>query len=366
MIVALALFACSSEPTPPPVENLVGIWQTGDVHVHSSVGSNDTDGLGTPEVLAEAMTKAGLDFVFLTDHSNSTGSMNCATGDVEDCPNQGPELAFADWPKGVFLANEISPVFALDTPTVPTGHIGCLPIEGTFQTERFIDRPPGTVTGGDALAQCKAAGGFAILNHPHAIAPWIEYDWTSEDFDAIEVYNGTLRFDPFDEESLGEWERRVAQGRNIVPIGASDCHRWSTNPPGSLEDPPLGWPAMKIFIVEGERPVQAIAAGRVVIAEPGTTLTLTAQRGERSAGPGERLTGPATFEATATSDVPNRLLQLKQAGGDVLAEVAIDGEVTVSLEGSAGAAIYARVWPDNPLIGTFTAGIALTNVIRVD
>lgn len=373
--LAMAALACTGSTDEPPVEtgqpeprpNVIGAWQRGDVHVHSSVGSNDTDGLGTPDVLAAAMAEAGLDFVFMTDHSNSMGSMDCPTGDVEDCPNQGPELPEADWPPGVFVANEVSPVFSLDTPKVPTGHIGCLPRDGTFAIPQFVDRPPGSVTGGESLAQCKEAGGFAIINHPHNIAPWIEYDWTSEDFDAIEVYNGTLRFDPWDAESLQEWERRVATGRDIVPIGASDCHRWGTPPPGDFENPALGWPSLRVFVAEGEAPIDAIAAGRVTMAEPGTTIDLVATRDDRVARPGERIHGPATFTATASSIRAGLELQLKRVDGPVVVSVAVtDRDDTVRFEAVPGDVLYARVWPTVGSIATFTEGIGLTNVIRVD
>ena len=87
MLLALLMMACSTEPGPPSAPE--GAWLAGDLHVHSSVGSNDTDGLGLPGALGPAMEAAGLDFVYLTDHSNSMGSMACETGDVEDCPNQG-------------------------------------------------------------------------------------------------------------------------------------------------------------------------------------------------------------------------------------------------------------------------------------
>ncbi len=364
MLTLVVLSACSS--APDRVENTIGTWRAGDVHVHSSVGSNDTDGLGTPDVLAAAMARANLDFVFVTDHSNSMGSMDCETGDVEDCPNQGPELPEADWPPGTYPANEMSPVFSLQSPDVPTGHVGCLPLDGTFALDRFVDRPPGTVTGAETLAQCRQAGGFAIVNHPHAAVPWIEYDWTSEDYDALEVYNGTTRFDPWDEESLGEWERRVAEGRDIVPIGASDCHRWGTEPPGTVTDPPIGWPTLEVLVVDGEQPVDAIAAGRVRMAEPGTTITLQATREERRVVPGERIAGPATFTATASSDTPSRVLQIKRVDGDVVVEAPLDGETTVTFEATPGDTLYARVWPSSGRIDLFTGGIALTNAIRVE
>ena len=65
-------------------------WKKIDPHVHSSLGSNDTDGAGIPSAIEAAMNAAQLDYIILTDHSNSQGSMECE--DVEMCPNQGPEL----------------------------------------------------------------------------------------------------------------------------------------------------------------------------------------------------------------------------------------------------------------------------------
>ena len=101
------------------------VWVSIDPHVHSSLGSNDTDGLGTPDTIQAAMEKANLDYIFLTDHSNSLGSMDCM--DVEDCPNQGPELTMGDWGTTVIRAVEISPRAEEGSLQDPTGHIGCIP-----------------------------------------------------------------------------------------------------------------------------------------------------------------------------------------------------------------------------------------------
>lgn len=376
------LLACtgSTTPTEPPVTtpttgdsgsptDRVGRWLAGDLHVHSSVGSNDTDGLGTPDVLGAAMDKAGLSFLFLTDHSNSMGSMDCPTGDVEDCPNQGPELPAADWPEGVFLASEISPVHSLDFTQEPTGHTLCLPLNSTSfpKLDHFEDRPPGKVTGGQGVAQCKDAGGLAIVAHPFAIAQWIQYDWTSEDFDGMEVYNGTVRFDAWDERGVAAWEERVAEGRRVVPVGGSDCHRWGTEAPGTVTDPPLGWPTTWVYVFEDETVVQAIAAGRVTIAEPGTTLAITASSEARTVQAGQQLRGPATVTARATTAERDRVLQLKQANGAVLAEVALEPGVQGELELPVDdGLVYARVWHTTESAGPMTAGIALTNVIAVN
>ena len=147
------------------------IWKSVDPHVHSSLGSNDTVGQGTPDVIKNVMDRANLDFIFLTDHSNSLGSMSCH--DVEDCPNQGPELTQGVWDESVVRAVEISPRAEEEELHEPTGHIGCIPkVRNEWQIEAFVDRPFGSILAKDAIEQCRAANGWVILNHPFGPTPW--------------------------------------------------------------------------------------------------------------------------------------------------------------------------------------------------
>ena len=350
----LAMLACTAPP------ELQGRWVRADLHVHSSLGSNDTDGLGLPAALPEAMARANLDVVFLTDHSNSQGSMDCA--DVEDCPNRGPERTDGDWPEGVYLASEISPIHELPSSTEPTGHIGCLARDGFATT--FVDRPPGSMSGADAVDACRDAGGFAVLNHPFGPAAWVAFDWTSEDFDAIEVFNGGLNFDPTDAEALQAWEDRVAIGRDIVPVGGSDCHRWGTEAPGTLLDPALGWPTTHVLLREGEDVMDGLRAGRVWLGDPITTLAFTATRGRTIAGPGESLRGPATAHVHAISAAEGLVLQLKQVGGPVVAEAPVRGEARLEFTLSPGL-YYSRIMPEDPVIAG-SRGVAVSHMIRVE
>ena len=359
MLAVAWLVACSTPALPE------GVWSPGDLHVHSSLGSNDTDGLGTAEALGPAMEAAGLAWLVLTDHSNAAGSMSC--DDVEDCPNQGPEVVEADWPAGVILGSEISPIASLEPTFEPTGHVGCVPADGVgfVGLDHFVDRPPGEVSGGSALAQCSEVGGWAIVNHPYAAAGWITYDWTSEDFDALEVFNGGTRFDPWDAETVAAWEERGADGRDVVPVGGSDCHRWGTPAPGELLDPALGWPTTSVHLRDGEGPVDALRAGRVVIEEPGTVLRLVVTGSDVAEGPGGAVAGPAVAVAEASAEVDGLVLQLVEVGGGVIGEVALDGPATLEVEVEAGA-VYARVWPADPEFIAGQGGVALTGVVWVE
>ena len=355
----LLLMACSEVVLPQ------GEWLAGDLHVHSSVGSNDTDGLGTEEALGPAMANAGLDWLVLSDHSNCTGSMHCE--DVEDCPNLGPEGTPGDWPDGVFVGSEISPVADLGAPADPRGHVGCVARNGRsfVGLESFVDRPLGAVTGGDALEQCLSSGGFAVLNHPFGPAPWVAFDWTSEAYEAMEVYNGGARFDATDAKALERWEEDLAGGRNVIPVGGSDGHRWSQTDPTDLLNPPLGWPRTWVHVREGETPLDALFAGRVIIAEPGSHLRVHAKNRSVAVGPGEHIQGPVVLHIEASAEAMDRMLQVREIGVGTLKQWKLDESVTeVQVELEAGV-YYARIFPEGE-VQLAEAGVALSGAIFVD
>jgi hypothetical protein len=339
-------------------------WISADLHVHSSIGSNDTDGLGLPGALGEAMERAGLELLWITDHSNSQGSMHCS--DVEDCPNLGPELPEGDWPEGVYLASEISPRQTEENNTQPTGHIGCLPADGeSFDTDGFTDRPFGEVTGGEAIQQCIDAGGWAVLNHPFGPMPWVAFDWTARDFDAMEVYNGGAGFDSTDAMAVEAWEEGLLEGESWIPVGGSDCHRWGTEPPGTLLDPPLGWPRTQLGMAESGEPLRSLKEGRTLLGDPNTSLRFWAEDGRVSAGPGGSIGLPAVIHARASSEQDGMVLQIRRIGTGTVTEVEIgeaDTEIEVEAE-SQGGIYYARVWPSEGPTGQ--RGFAMGNAIRI-
>lgn len=337
-------------------------WLATDPHVHSSLGSNDTDGLGTPNAVLSAMETAGLDLIWLTDHSNSQGSMTCE--DVEDCPNQGPEMTVGEWPDSVILASEISPRSTEDNLSTPVGHIGCLPMSvENFSEATFTDRPFGTVTGDEAIRQCHDAGGFAILNHPFGPTSWVAFDWTSLDFDAMEVYNGGAGFDASDEAALERWEEGRREGYDWVPIGASDCHRWDTEPPGTLLDAPLGWPRTWLAVSEHERPHAALSAGKVILGDPLTHLRYWAVSETELVAPGQEITLPATLVIEAHTEAEDMELHIIDLHQGLLAQYPLDDSAqTIRLDIQAEGLIYVRVSTSEPSYGL--RGFAMGNVIE--
>lgn len=349
----LLLLACASEPV------LEGTWLATDLHLHSSLGSNDTDGLGDPAALRAAMDAQGLDRVWLSDHSNALGSMDC--GDVEDCPNQGPEVTPGDWGPDVYLAVELSP---RAEGSAPVGHVGCLPLDGApfSEQEVFSDRPMGALDGAQTLAQCAAAGGWSVVNHPESPFSWLAWDGTSQDYQAMEIYNGTLGFDSADADAVALWESRWQAGHKVVPVGGSDSHRWGSDPTERGLDPAPGWPTTGLFLREGQSALQALHAGQVVVYEPGSSLLLTAAHRDRIVGVGEVIVGPVTLSAQASAELSGLQLELRSMSGDTLAVCAV-GEACVVEDVGVGA-YYARIWPEGDVLAQ-QGGVAISGVIEV-
>lgn len=368
-MLSFLLFACQSEPT---IRNLN--WVSFDAHVHSSLGSNDTDGTGTPELLKTRMEERALDYVFLTDHSNSLGSMDCE--DVEDCPNQGPERTSGEWNSNVFFGVEISPQQASDNLTEGTGHIGCLPLGADFSDVIFTDRPFGEVTGKDAIDQCHVANGFAVLHHPFGPVSWVSFDWTSMDFDAVEIYNGGAGFDPSDEKTLNFWEEQVQAGNILPPIGSSDSHKWATEAPGTILDAALGWAQSKIGL-EGKpegKPetsfsTKELQTGRIFLGDPSSQLFYHITNAEQRLYPGEEGTLDEETNlhiefSSSDSELQLEVRHIRSNTIETIFEQTISTspqEVDISLMETGH--YYVRLMPKEITLGT--RGFAMGNVITL-
>jgi len=341
-------------------------WSAIDFHVHSSIGSNDTDGTGIPQNIAEAMQRAGLDAVWLTDHSNSLGSMHCS--DVEDCPNQGPEYTDEQWPEGVFHGVEISPRASEENLSQPTGHIGCLPYSvNNFGDYTAIDRPFGSVNGSDAYRQCIEAGGYGIVNHPFGPTSWVAYDWTESDVSALETYNGGAGFDASDQAALAHWEDGLANGKTWTAIGASDSHHWETEAPGNLLNTPIGWPHTKVGLKQGQSILEALANGQTVITEPGVELMLTVHTTSGPIGPGQRTDRALEIEVSADTENSGDFdLELRRAPGMTIRRESLNGPITMTLKDPDPGIYYARIWPADDALGPLQRGIAISGAVFID
>jgi hypothetical protein len=272
-----------------------GAWYAGDLHVHATGASNDTSPPGNsfPENIAAVARQRGLFFVVLTDHSNSTGSDVDTTFEDPALFNRGPEFPY--WDRAAELTvpreflmidgNELSP---RDPGILPTGHINCIPpdLEHFDRSGAFVDRPMGTVNGAATIAQARARGCYVIINHSYSFQPHIAFDWTSFDYDAIEVWNGGLGIGLIESERYAHdaWRCDLLAGRNVTPIAASDVHRVFTAPPGVLSAPALGWPNTAVFATEPTWPaiMDGLRKGNVSLRGGESRLYLDGYDGRRA------------------------------------------------------------------------------------
>lgn len=83
---------------------------------------------------------------------------------------------------------------------------------GNFR-ERWVDP---TATNAEEIALMRKMGGLAIVNHEDSFyRNWIKYDWSTDDFDGLEVWNGGMRHDKWDDSAYNG-------GLDLNPIAERD------------------------------------------------------------------------------------------------------------------------------------------------
>jgi len=262
-------------------EDPIGQWYIGDFNVHATGASNNTDGNSFPIDIKRKALERSLDFLVLTDYSYSTGSDVNSLEEDTALYNQGPEFPY--WKTAAMLSdvdflmidgNEISP--ESEDGVSPKGHIACIPTSlSSFDTTYvFVDRPKGEVSGANALQQATAAGCFKILNHPYNSDIALAFDWTSYNYDAIEVWNGKNGFDEYDKLSYDTWICDLLLGKQLTPIGGSDCHSVSTEAPGTDGFSALAYPSTAVFAssLTWDNIITGLSEGEVAIFEGNSRL----------------------------------------------------------------------------------------------
>jgi len=378
-----------------------GRWLAGDFHVHATGASNDTGGNSTPERIKEVGVMRGLDFLVLTDHSNSTGSDPSTLDEDPALFNQGPEFPY--WDEAARLSddtflmvdgNEMSP---RQMDNGPTGHVGCYPRDlATFDPDvAFVDRPRGEVTGAQTLQQAHDAGCFATVNHPFGPAPWIAFDWTSRDYDGIEVFNGGAGWDQFDYQAVEAYACDLSLGQVDTAMGGSDNHRVNQELPGTLTNPPLALPHTWVFAdsLDWSTIVAGLDAHRVTISDTGTPmdvdvyaadgtwLAMTGGEFDASSGAILRARGAlansqgeartlqfvrVTADACDDTRMPRQII-VPDPHWEIVDEVEVEADstfdVTVSVTPQPGDAYFAWLHPGTSRV-IQKYGVAISNAVR--
>ena len=179
---------------------------------------------------------------------------------------------------------------------------------GVFR-ERWVDE---TATNAEELELIHEMGGLAIVNHEAAEAPWIEYDWSSLDFDGLEVWNGGNRHDRHDDDAYNggldvddivedgllvaeipedpierSWVGMLKTGKwPVALVGGSDAHDYNEvvcsdfpcDPTNAEVASPMTtvWAPSFVWTNGEDGVVDGLAAGRVVVHDRSNFIDLRA------------------------------------------------------------------------------------------
>ena len=336
----------SSETAAPPASTVRGVY-----HIHT----NRSDGSGTPDDVAEAAARAGLQFMVLTDHGDGTRT--------PDPPAYRSGVLTLD---AVELNSTGGHYAALGMPAAP------YPIAGT----------PAAV-----IEDVARLGGFGIAAHPGSPRPSLRWtDW-DEAFDGLEWINGDSewRDEPrlrmvralatylfrapeamatlLDRPTavLAQWDR-IGQRRRVLAIAGSDAHArlgvsQRTDPDASAIHVPLpGYTAtFRAFsnhvvldaplsgdaAADARRLLAALRSGRLysvidALASPGS-LSFSAASGSNRAQIGDDLAIAGDVHLRASVNAPPRTTIVLLKNGVRVHEVT-DG--VLDLNGGKDAAVY--------------------------
>lgn len=215
----------------------------GDTHVHSC----GSDGNMTPDELLFAAEKAGIDYLFITDHNNY------AQNDLLSSTERVTMLPGVEW-------------------THYRGHAGMLGRKRPFN--HFISNSLEKTR--DLFDRAKDEGALIVLNHP--FCPQCGWQWGLEavSYDLIELWNGALMRES-NEACLDWWDGMLKQGKRIPVTGGSDFHKYE---PGRMPASPCtcvyamsrGRSDILAALKQGNSFITMSADGPLVYAEAGDRL----------------------------------------------------------------------------------------------
>jgi hypothetical protein len=238
-------------------------WYSGALHLHT----NHSDGTLTPAAVADLASAAGLDFIAITDHNNTTHSRE---------------------------AMPASPLhIAGEEVTTPGGHADAWGLaEGAWIDFRVSPHEPGAADAVNSLvAAAHQAGALFAISHPIDGCGGCSWEQVIPDgVDAIEIWQNEKA--PRAAE-VAFWDRQLLSGRRVTAVGVSDWHR-----PGSR----LDVATVRVLADRLTQPgiLEGIRQGHVVVMRDADTEPprVQARCGSADAGVGDTLTCAASDQLT--------------------------------------------------------------------
>ena len=227
-------------------------WFSGGIHLHT----RHSDGEFTTAEVCRRAREAGLDFVVITDHNNTTHQL-----DAVDVP-------------GLLriVGEEV---------TTPGGHASVLGLSG-WRDQVDFRLIAGDERIRDLVRAANDRGALFVINHPRAECLGCRWEHFVSAGVAMEITGATAVEQG---GALALWDSLLQMGRHTVGLGSSDWHRL---------DHPIGMASVRVWAAElSERAVlDGLRAGRVVVMADGATPPpeLVVRSGSASARVGESIT----------------------------------------------------------------------------
>jgi hypothetical protein len=300
-------------------------WYSGALHLHTT----HSDGSIAAAAVSDAARAAGLDFIVITDHNNTTHRRE---------PMPAPPLHI--------VGEEV---------TTPGGHASVwgLP-EGAWIDFRVSPTDLGAADAINGLvAAAHRAGGLFSINHPFDRCSACAWEQTIPiELDGLEIWNGETGPQ---EPAIAMWGRLLRAGRRVTAVGASDWHRVPA---------PIGSAAVRVFATALTEPaiLDGIRQHRVIVMRDARTVppSVRAHCGSAKAEVGGSLT------CAGDDDVSIRVSMPALADGNAefswnaarMTTRAIGGGTTFTMPAAAG---YLRV----RIYAADGSTVAITNPIYV-
>lgn len=319
--------------TAAPGAGPAGRWFAGDLHVHTVHSDGNTE----PDRVLQMAADAGLDFVAITDHNNTTHALALP-----------PDRARTPL---LIVGEEI---------TTPGGHANVWGLQpGDWLDFRTAVNDQRVLALADEV---RSRGALFSINHPFDDCEGCDWRQPVPGYlSAVEVWNGPTGPQL---EAIRFWDELLRAGRRVTGVASSDWHR----PPARI-----GQGSVRVFASAATEAhlLAAIARGAVVMmrdpASPPPVVVAVA--GRRSAGVGDTLVAGRNaplevnvsvpeFTSEGLGSCPTQCRVELWWNGEKVETVPAADRVVFRRPASAG---YLRV----AVIGAGTT-IALTNPIYVE
>jgi hypothetical protein len=300
-------------------------WFSGGLHLHTT----HSDGSINPGALADAARAAGLEFIAITDHNNTTHTREALSA---------------------------SPLHIIgEEVTTPAGHANVWGLPPGAWIDFRVR--PADAGASDAInrfvAQAHSVGALFSINHPVTDCAGCSWEHVIPDaLDAIEIWNGEKGPQ---EAAIAIWDRLLRAGRRVTAVGASDWHR----APARIDAP-----AVRVLAADLTQPaiLAAIRRGHVVVMRDANSATPSVRTscGGRDAAIGD------TIACAAADTLSVRVSALGVAGaradfvwnGQRKASRAIGDGTAFEMPAEAG---YLRVH----VYASDGSAVAITNPVHV-